>query len=157
MAPSSVCSVKRTSTSTRPSGSMVAQSALAAPIVDATTSAADTVAPVVVAAAPAAAPIVDAVQPAGAALQPPVEAVASVAAEAFGGSDPAGGVQTLVGMVANADAFDVIAPGATDPEPAPTVLDDLIGEASEFAPLLGDHDAPDSDDDPGLLGGLGPG
>gem|GEM_PF-6070518 len=113
------------------------------PVVDAV---ADTVSPVTAAAAPATAPIVDAVQPAGVVSQPAVDAVAAVTGEALGGSDPEGGVQTLVGMVANADAFDVIAPGdAAVAEPSSSVIDDLIGDASEVAPLLGDHDGAQDD------------
>lgn len=131
-----------------------------APVVNAATpvveAVADTVAPVTAAAAPATAPIVDAVQPAGVVAQPAVDAVATVADEALGGSDPEGGVQTLVGMVANADAFDVIAPGnASTDEPAPSVIDDLIGDVSEVAPLLGDHDGANDDDATDLFGGHG--
>lgn len=123
------------------------------PVVDAVT---DTVSPLATAAAPAAAPIVDAVQPAGVVAQPAAEAVTAVAGEALGGSDPEGGVQTLVGMVANADAFDMIAPGSASPEePSPSVIDDLIGDVSEVAPLLGDHDNAHDDDGPDLFGGHG--
>ncbi|MEH3039201.1 MAG: hypothetical protein PGN21_03925 [Sphingomonas paucimobilis] len=125
----------------------------ATPLADAAT---DTVSPVAAAVAPAIAPIVDAVQPAGVVAQPAAEAVATVTGEALGGSDPEGGVQTLVGMVANADAFDVIAPGAASAEElAPSVIDDLIGDASEVAPLLGDHDGAHDDDGTDLFGGHG--
>lgn len=126
---------------------------VATPVVDAV---ADTVSPVAAAVEPVTAPIVDAVQPAGAVLQPAADAVATVSGEALGGSDPEGGVQTLVGMVANADAFDVIAPGnAPTEEPSPSVIDDLIGDVSEVSPLLGDHDGANDDDGPDLFGGHG--
>ncbi len=132
-----------------PVGAVLADVAdIAMPVVDTVV---DTVAPIAAAAAPATAPIAEAVQPAGAALQPATEAVASIAGDAFGGSDPAAGVQTLVGIVANADAFDVIAPGTAAADPSPSVIDDLIGDGSEVAPLLGDHDA--DDDGSGLFGG----
>lgn len=77
-----------------------------------------------------------------------VDAAASAVGDLLtgvGGTDPAGGVETLVGMVAAADEYDLTQIATTPVAPAASIVDLLAVDVD--APILGDIDPDDQPDD----------
>lgn len=80
-------------------------------------------------------------------LLPPGAEIASLASapldampiSAFGGSDPAAGLQTLIGMVDSAEAFDIGHTEATGVEATPNSILDALAADEAPSSLLGDH------------------